>query len=57
MIIGKFFKLNIMIRLTSKNADYKVMFDCTKQSYTVYYKNSILVKNKYKYTDIQSYLS
>lgn len=46
-----------MITLKGKNLDFKVMFDCVKQSYTVYYKNSILVKNKYKYTDIQSYLS
>jgi len=39
-----------------KNKDFKVIWNCTKQIYTVYKNNKYLIK-KYRFTDITSYLN
>lgn len=43
--------------LTGKNTDFIAIFDCTKQVYTVYKFGKIIVTNKYKFSEIQSYLN
>jgi len=42
---------------TGKNPDYIVIWDCNRQSYTVYYKGNKLVPEKYKFSDVKSYLN
>lgn len=44
------------MELTGKNKDFTVTWNCVKQSYTVFYKGKVLIQNKYKFSDIQSYL-
>ena len=41
---------------TGKNTDYEAVWNCSKQSYTIYYKNRYFM-TKYKFSDIQSYLN
>jgi len=43
--------------LIGKNKDFKVIFNCDTQCYTVYKNDKILITNKYKFSDIQSYLN
>ena len=44
-----------------KNTDFTASFDCMTQAYTVYKKFNgvvyVLVKNKYKFSDIATYLN
>jgi len=42
--------------LIGKNSDFVVIFDCNRQVYDVFYKNKLLLGNKYKYSEIQPYL-
>jgi len=40
---------------TGKNTDFLAIWNCQKQSYTVY-KNGRFMVTKYRFADIQSYL-
>ena len=40
---------------TGKNPDFKAIWDCNSQSYTVYKSGKFLVR-KFRYADIKSYL-
>lgn len=42
--------------LTGKDTDFTAYFNADQQTYTVYYKGKVLVKDKHKYSQIQSYL-
>lgn len=42
---------------TGKNTDFVVIFNCSEQSYKVYYKDNYMNIMKYKYSDIASYLN
>lgn len=44
------------MKLIGKNTDFTAIFDTTAQCYTVYYKGKFLIGNKYKYSEIKSYL-
>ncbi len=46
-----------MIHFTGKNPEFTATFDVSTQSYTVYKSGRMLVKNKFKFSDIQSYLN
>jgi len=39
-----------------KNTDFKVVWNCSKQRYTVYKNDKFLIGNKYKFSDVKSYL-
>lgn len=36
--------------------DYELYFNCSEQMYTVFKNNKILISNKFKYSDVKSYL-
>lgn len=42
--------------MIGKNTDYKIVFNCESQAYTVYYKDNFLIGNKFKFQDVKSYL-
>lgn len=44
-----------MVTLTGKNKDFTAVWECNKQSYTVYYKGNVLVI-KHRFNEIKSYL-
>jgi hypothetical protein len=46
-----------MKKFTGRNPDYVVEWDCSRQSYTVFYRQRPLGIVRYKYSDIQSYLN
>lgn len=41
--------------LIGKNTSFKAVWDCNKQSYSVY-KDNRLIAVKYKFSDVQCYL-
>jgi len=41
---------------TGKNTEFKVVWDCSKQTYTVYYKGKYFITG-YGFADIKSYLN
>lgn len=36
---------------------FKVYFDCSSQSYIIYKDDKFLIGNKYRFRDVQSYLT
>lgn len=42
--------------LTGKDKSFKVVFNCGTQCYTVLKDNKVLITNKFKFSDIKSYL-
>jgi hypothetical protein len=44
------------MKLIGKDPNFTAFFDADLQFYTVFYKGEILVTEKYKYSDIKSYL-
>lgn len=40
---------------TGKNTDFKVIWNCAEQSYSVYKNNKFIVR-KFRYSDIKCYL-
>jgi len=45
-----------MILVGTKH-DFKVFFDCGSQSYSVYKNGQFLIGNKYKFSEVKTYLS
>ena len=45
------------MKIIGQNKGFTVVFDCTKQCYTVYKDDRLLITDKFKYSDVQSYLS
>lgn len=43
--------------LVGEHSDFKVYFDCRNQVYNVYRNNKFFIGNKYKFSDVKSYLS
>jgi len=39
-----------------KDADFEVLWDCSNQEYTVFYKEKFLIKS-FRYADIKCYTS
>ena len=52
---SKLRKLKIMTFI-GKNTDFKAIWDCSLQSYTVYYKNRYFT-TEYRKRDIETYLN
>jgi hypothetical protein len=46
-----------MVTLLGKNKDFFANFNPSTQSYTVFYKGKMLVRNKFSYSEIKSYLN
>ena len=44
-------------RFTGKNPEITAIFDCQAQAYTVYKNGEVLISNKHKFSDIESYLN
>lgn len=44
-----------MIILTGKNTDFKAIWDCNSQSYSVY-KSGKFVIRQFRFADVKSYL-
>ena len=45
-----------MITFIGKDTAFKVVWNCSAQSYTVYKDNQVLVANKFKFSEVQPYL-
>ena len=43
--------------LVGENKRFKVYFNSSNQEYTVYIDEKFLIGNKYKFSDVQSYLN
>lgn len=44
------------LKLVGEKDDFSVYFDSNTQNYTVYKGDKILISNKYKFSEIKSYL-
>lgn len=42
--------------LVKENRDFAVFFDCNTQSYTVFKDGKFLIGNKFKYSQVKSYV-
>lgn len=42
--------------LVGENKGFEVYFNCEKQVYTVYKDDKFLIGNKYKFSEVKSYL-
>ena len=40
----------------AENNGFEIYFDCDRQEYTVFKDGKFLIGNKYKYSDVKSYL-
>ena len=45
-----------MIAFTGTDTDFMAIWDCQKQSYTVYYKGKLMTV-EYRFRDIKTYLN
>ena len=45
-----------MIHVGQKNG-FEIKFDCNKQMYLVYKDGKLIIKDKYKYSDVKSYIN
>lgn len=43
--------------MIGKNKDFKVVWYCELQTYSVWYKDKVIMANKYRYRDVESYLN
>ncbi len=46
-----------MINITGKDNNFKATFNPSTQEYIVYYKARVIARNKFKFSDIKSYLN
>lgn len=44
------------MRLITNKGDFKIYFNCNTQSYSVYYKDRFLIGNKYKFSEVKTYV-
>ena len=44
------------MKLIAEKGDFQIYFETNNQEYIVYYKNKILIRNKFKYSDVKSYV-
>ena len=45
------------MEFVGKNKSFIVRWDCSKQYYTVYYNNKLLIDKLYKFSQVKSYLN
>jgi predicted nucleic acid-binding Zn ribbon protein len=49
-------ELQLHMKLVGKKDNFEVYFDAAKQMYYVYYGNILIIKDKYTFADVKSYL-
>lgn len=45
------------MKLVGKCNEFEIYFDCNKQYYSVYKDGMLIIDKKYKYSDVNSYLT